>query len=42
MKKSFKRSKMSKKSSKKDFRKKAQNVHPKNHSTSPMRGGIRF
>jgi len=37
-----KRSKMTKRSSKKDFRHKAQKVHPKNNRPVVMRGGIRF
>jgi hypothetical protein len=42
MKKFGKRQKMSKKSSKRDFRKKSQNVHPANSRPVVMRGGIRF
>lgn len=42
MKKFGKRQKMSKRSSKRDFTKKAQRIHPKNARPTVMRGGIRF
>lgn len=38
-----KRYKMSRRSSRKDFRRRAQSVHPKNSMVAaPMRGGIRL
>jgi hypothetical protein len=37
-----KRSKLPSKRSKHMFTKHAKKVHPKNHATSPMRGGIRL
>lgn len=37
----FRRRKLSRKSSRKNFRRGAK-VHPKNHAGSPMRGGIRL
>ncbi len=37
----MKRRKMTKKKSKRDFRRKS-GVHPKNNRTNPMRGGIRL
>nr|WAE43873.1 MAG: DNA binding protein [Microviridae sp.] len=38
----FKRKRMSKKSSRKNFSKTAQYIHPKNIHRTPMRGGFRI